>query len=122
MEFRDSDSARTYHILGVPLRSGSWTPGNEQGPQAYRDVQLFEALTAANVRARDEGDLAVPSYLPHHTVPPIRNWPGSAHCVGTPARAADAASAAARPRPAAHWLRLQHHRGECAGAGTERRA
>jgi len=68
--------ARTYHIVGVPLRSGSWTPGNEQDPQAYRDAHLLDALNAANVRACDEGDLAVPSYLPHHTVPPIRNWPG----------------------------------------------
>jgi arginase len=76
MESRGADSVRTYHILGVPLRSGSWTPGNEQDPQAYRDVHLLEALKAANVRASDEGDLAVPSYLPHHTVPPIRNWPG----------------------------------------------
>ena len=67
---------RTYHILGIPLRSGSWTPGNEQDPQAYRDVQLLDALKAAHVNAYDEGDLAVPSYLPHHTVPPIRNWPG----------------------------------------------
>jgi arginase len=24
----------------------------------------------------DEGDVAIPSYLPHHTIPPIRNWPG----------------------------------------------
>jgi len=71
-----TDSPRTYHILGVPLRSGSWTPGNEQDPQAYRDARLFEALEAANVSVSDEGDLAVPSYLPHHTVPPIRNWPG----------------------------------------------
>lgn len=76
MESPGGVSERTYHILGVPLRSGSWTPGNEQDPQAYRDVHLLDALKAANVRAHDEGDLAVPSYLPHHTVPPIRNWPG----------------------------------------------
>lgn len=70
------DVERVYHILGVPLRAGSWAPGNEHDAQAYRDVRLLEALEAAGVRARDGGDLAVPSYLPHHTVPPIRNWPG----------------------------------------------
>jgi len=24
----------------------------------------------------DDGNLAIPSYLPHHSIPPIRNWPG----------------------------------------------
>jgi arginase len=33
-------------------------------------------LKAAGCGVRDAGDLAVPSYLPHHSVPPIRSWPG----------------------------------------------
>ena len=35
---------RTYHVLGVPLRSGSLYPGNENDAQAYRDVQLLARL------------------------------------------------------------------------------
>jgi len=66
----------TYHILGVPLRSGSLYPGNENDAQAYRDVQLLARLQAAGCKAFDHGNVAVPSYLPHHSIPPIRSWPG----------------------------------------------
>jgi arginase len=69
-------SDRTFHILGAPLRSGSWMPGTESDAPAYREAGLLERLRAAGIRAVDEGDLAVPSYVPHHTVPPFRNWPG----------------------------------------------
>ncbi len=66
----------TYHVLGVPLRTGSLYPGNENDAQAYREVQLLARLQAVGCHALDEGDVAIPSYLPHHTIPPIRNWPG----------------------------------------------
>src|SRR5271154_2318079 len=69
-------ASRTYHIFGVPLLSGSLIPGNENDAQAYRDVQLVSRLQAAGCNVIDDGDVAVPSYLPHHSVPPIRNWPG----------------------------------------------
>jgi arginase len=67
---------RTYHVLGVPLRTGSLYPGNENDAQAYRDAQLLARLQAAGCHAVDDGDVAIPSYLPHHTIPPIRSWPG----------------------------------------------
>ena len=51
-------------------------PGTESDAPAYREAGLLERLRAAGHRAIDEGDLAIPSYLPHHTVPPVRNWPG----------------------------------------------
>jgi arginase len=66
----------TFHILGVPLRSGSMMPGTESDAAAYRQAGLLERLRDGGWGAIDEGDLAVPSYLPHHTVPPLRNWPG----------------------------------------------
>ena len=69
-------SGRTYHVLGVPLRTGSLYPGSENDAQAYRDAQLLARLRAAGCRAVDDGDVAIPSYLPHHAVPPIRSWPG----------------------------------------------
>jgi arginase len=58
------------------LRSGSLIPGNENDAQAYRDVQLLSHLQAVGSHAVDDGDVPIPSYLPHHSVPPIRNWPG----------------------------------------------
>ena len=69
-------SGRTYHVLGVPLRTGSLYPGSENDAQAYRDAQLLARLRAAGCRAVDDGDVAIPSYLPHHAIPPIRSWPG----------------------------------------------
>jgi arginase len=70
------DVERTYHILGVPLRTGSLYPGNENDAQAYREAHLLARLQAAGCQALDEGDVAIPSYLPHHAIPPIRSWPG----------------------------------------------
>ena len=66
---------RTYRLLGVPLRAGSLLPGNENDAQAYREVQLPKRLEAVGCRVVDDGDVAIPSYLPHHSIPPIRSWP-----------------------------------------------
>src|SRR5689334_4844249 len=67
---------RTFHVLGVPLRSGSLMPGTESDAPAYREAGLLDRLRLAGCNAVDHGDLPIPSYLPHHTVPPFRNWPG----------------------------------------------
>jgi arginase len=64
-----------YHLIGVPLRSGSLYPGSENDAQPYRDTQLLRRLEAEGCQAVDEGDVPIPSYLPHHSIPPIRNWP-----------------------------------------------
>jgi arginase family enzyme len=76
MSGQANHAERHYHILGVPLRTGSLAPGNENDAQAYRDADLLARLQSAGCRVSDDGDVAVPSYLPHHTIPPIRNWPG----------------------------------------------
>jgi arginase len=76
---------RIYHVLGVPLRTGSLYPGNENDAQAYREARLLERLRVAGCQVLDAGDVAIPSYLPHHAVPPIRSWPGPRiawDCVG----------------------------------------
>jgi arginase len=74
---RETDPVeRTYRVLGVPLRTGSLYPGSENDAQAYRDVQMLARLEAAGCTVQDDGDVPIPSYLPHHTIPPIRNWPG----------------------------------------------
>jgi arginase len=75
----------SYHVLGVPLRSGSLYPGSENDAQAYRDARLLARLQGAGCRVVDDGDVAIPSYLPHHTIPPVRSWPGPRiawECVG----------------------------------------
>ena len=72
-------------MLGVPLRTGSLYPGSENDAQAYRDAGLLARLQRAGRRVVDDGDVAIPSYLPHHAIPPIRSWPGPRiawDCVG----------------------------------------
>jgi arginase len=73
---RTDGHGRTYHVLGVPLRSGSLYPGTEDDARAYRDAGLVQRLQAVGCNIVDEGDVAIPNYLPHHAIPPIRNWPG----------------------------------------------
>ena len=78
-------AAPTYHLLGVPLRTGSLYPGSENDAQAYRDARIVQRLHAAGCPVIDEGDVAIPSYLPHHNAPPIKNWPGPRiawECIG----------------------------------------
>jgi len=71
-----AEAGRTVHVLGVPFRTGSLYPGSENDAQAYREAQLIARLQAVGCRAVDDGDVAIPSYLPHHAIPPIRSWPG----------------------------------------------
>jgi arginase family enzyme len=65
-----------YHVFGVPYRTGSLTPGSEHDAQPYRDTGFVAHLQTAGCDAIDDGDFPLPSYLPHHEIPPIRNWPG----------------------------------------------
>jgi arginase len=78
-------AGRTVTLLGVPLRTGSLMPGSENDAQAYRDAGVVDRLRAAGCAVVDGGDVAIPSYLPHHSIPPIRSWPGPRiawDCVG----------------------------------------
>jgi arginase len=62
-------------VIGVPLRAGSLLPGNEDDAQAYREAHLVERLRNAGCDVVDDGNVKIPSYLPHHSIPPIRSWP-----------------------------------------------
>jgi arginase family enzyme len=76
MSGESTQQERTYHVVGVPLRTGSLVPGSENDALPFRYARLVERLREAGHNAIDAGDVEIPSYLPHHTVPPIRNWPG----------------------------------------------
>lgn len=75
-EMLSASQPRVYDLFGVPLRSGSLYPGNENDALAYREAGLLESLKTAGITAADCGDIPIPSFLPHHSIPPIRNWPG----------------------------------------------
>jgi len=66
---------RTFHVFGVPLRSGSLLPGNENDAQAYHDVHLL-APAGRRMQGGRRWRRRDSSYLPHHSIPPIRSWPG----------------------------------------------
>jgi arginase len=76
MEILSVHEHRVYDIFGVPLRTGSLYPGSENDALAYREAGLIERLRAAGVNVADCGDIPIPNFLPHHTIPPVRNWPG----------------------------------------------
>jgi arginase len=76
MEALSVTEPRVYDVLGVPFRSGSLYPGTENDALALREAGLVERLNSAGIKVVDSGDIPVPSFLPHHNIPPIRNWPG----------------------------------------------
>jgi arginase len=39
------------------------------------DAQLIGRLKEVGCFVADDGDVTIPSYLPHHSIPPIRSWP-----------------------------------------------
>lgn len=76
---------RVYDLFGVPFRTGSLYPGTENDAVGYREAGIMEQFRTAGIRAADCGDIPIPSFLPHHTIPPVRNWPGPRivwDCVG----------------------------------------
>jgi len=50
-----SPTERIYHLLGVPVRTGSMYPGNENDAPAYRDAQLVTRLMQAAVAPLTKG-------------------------------------------------------------------
>ena len=76
MQMVAQPAQRVYDIFGVPLRTGSLYPGTENDAIAYREAGIMEQFRAAGIHAVDRGDIPIPSFLPHHSIPPIRNWPG----------------------------------------------
>lgn len=66
---------RRYRLIGVPSAAGSLFTGPERAAAAFRESPLHARLDQAGVPWADGGDLLIPSYLPRHDVPPVRNWP-----------------------------------------------
>ena len=63
-------------VAGIPMNSGGFYTGAETTPKILREAGLMEALEKTGVNVLDMGDVMIPSYIPRHNVPPIRNWPG----------------------------------------------
>jgi arginase family enzyme len=87
IEVLSQPGQRIYDIFGIPLRTGSLYPGTENDAIAYRDAGMMDQFRSAGIHVADGGDIPIPSFLPHHSIPPVRNWPGPRiawDCVGEP--------------------------------------
>jgi arginase len=51
-------------VIGVPSSAGSYAAGQDRAPRALRDAGLIEALVAAGVQVRDDGDLTEQIWAP----------------------------------------------------------
>ena len=61
---------------GVPLRTGSLYPGNENDAQAYREVRSARTLASSGLYGERRWRRHHPQLSSHHSIPPIRSWPG----------------------------------------------
>lgn len=62
-------------LAGIPMNSGGLYTGTEMTPKTLREAGLIEELEKRGVKVLDIGDVSIPSYIPRHNIPPIRNWP-----------------------------------------------
>lgn len=64
-----------FRLIGVPSAAGSLFTGIERAASHYREADLSARLREAGIDCVDGGNLDIPSFLPRHDVPPVRNWP-----------------------------------------------
>ncbi|NDK56497.1 arginase family protein [Pontibacter fetidus] len=62
-------------LVGIPTFAGALYPGTEATPVALRSHGLLQTIADAGITVSDFGDIALPTDLPRHNVPPVRNWP-----------------------------------------------
>jgi len=65
--------SQTLGLLGVPSSAGAFAPGQEQAPQAMRQMGLVAALRAAGAAVVDHGDSPIWRWRPDQTQPTAQN-------------------------------------------------
>ena len=84
---------RTIAYVGVPTSLGSYSPGQEKAPQAFRDAGFPEMLRKEGLALVDYGDLPVRRWHPDRTNPRAQHWEAVLACVQeTKARLLEAVS------------------------------
>lgn len=66
---------KSMKLAGIPMNSGGLYTGTEMTPKTLREAGLIEELEKHGLKVLDCGDINIPSYIPRHNIPPIRNWP-----------------------------------------------
>ncbi len=84
---------RTIAYIGVPTSLGSYSPGQEKAPQAFRDAGFPEMLRKEGLTVVDYGDLPVRRWRPDRKNPLAQHWEAVTACVQeTDARLSEAVS------------------------------
>lgn len=72
---------RTIAYVGVPTSLGSYSPGQEKAPQAFRDAGFPEMLRKEGLTVVDYGDLSVRRWRPDRQNPLAQHWEAVTTCV-----------------------------------------
>jgi len=72
---------RTIAYVGVPTSLGSYSPGQEKAPQAFRDAGFPEMLRKEGLTVVDYGDLSVRRWRPDRKNPLAQHWEAVIACV-----------------------------------------
>ena len=72
---------RTIAYVGVPTSLGSYGPGQEKAPQAFRDTGFPEMLRKEGLTVVDDGDLPVRRWRPDITNLLAQHWEAVVACV-----------------------------------------
>ena len=71
---------RTIAYVGVPTSLGSYSPGQEKAPQAFRDAGFPKMLRQEGLTVVDYGDLSVRRWRPDRKSP-LGAALGDSHCL-----------------------------------------
>jgi arginase len=72
---------QTIAYVGVPTSLGSYGPGQEKAPQAFRDAGFPEMLQKEGLTVVDYGDLPVRRWRPDRKDPLAQHWEAVTACV-----------------------------------------
>lgn len=72
---------RTIAYLGVPTSLGSYSPGQEKAPQAFRSAGFLEMLRKRGLAVVDYGDLSMRRWRPDKKNPLAQHWEAVTACV-----------------------------------------
>jgi arginase len=72
---------RTIAYAGVPTSLGSYGPGQEKAPQAFRDAGFPEMLRKEGLTVVDYGDLSVRRWRPDSKNPLAQHWEAVTACI-----------------------------------------
>ena len=72
---------RTIAYVGVPTSLGSYGPGQEKAPQAFRDAGFPQMLREKGLTVVDYGDLSVRRWRPDRRDPLAQHWEAVTACV-----------------------------------------